>query len=196
MDYILRESAPAGPTWPIGSWFFLHYWCQSACRFVASLWIKTKVPKTCHRLWIRRGEVGNTWIMDVLTMNLGSRWYGFDNAVAFSNCRGTKQMLILAFPMKRGQIFCCILVRGFSLTWLSLSLYSERQLGGLDVFLKYAQNYVQTFVGQSIGTDTWKEHLYSYFKANGGDAKIAILDAVDWNVGDIHRSSRQLLNVE
>jgi leukotriene-A4 hydrolase len=58
----------------------------------------------------------------------------------------------------------------------------ERQLGGLDVFLKYAQNYVQTFVGKSIGTETWKSHLYSYFEANGGTEKIAILDSVDWDV--------------
>ncbi|CAG7847845.1 Leukotriene A-4 hydrolase homolog Short=LTA-4 hydrolase; AltName: Full=Leukotriene A(4) hydrolase [Serendipita indica DSM 11827] len=60
-------------------------------------------------------------------------------------------------------------------------LYLERQLGGLDVFLKYARNYVETFDGQSIATADWKNHLYSYFKANGGDEKIAILDAVDWD---------------
>jgi hypothetical protein len=60
--------------------------------------------------------------------------------------------------------------------------FLERQLGGLDIFLKYAQNYVQTFVGKSIGTETWKAHLYSYFEANGGPEKIAILDSVDWDV--------------
>jgi hypothetical protein len=58
----------------------------------------------------------------------------------------------------------------------------ERRLGGLDIFLKYAQNYVQTFVGKSIGTETWKAHLYSYFEANGGPEKIAILNSVDWDV--------------
>ncbi|KAG8823910.1 hypothetical protein FRC19_002883 [Serendipita sp. 401] len=60
-------------------------------------------------------------------------------------------------------------------------LYLERQLGGLDIFLKYAQDYVKTFDGKSIGTEEWKEHLYWYFKANGGDEKIAVLDAVDWD---------------
>lgn len=60
-------------------------------------------------------------------------------------------------------------------------LYLERQLGGLDVFLKYAQDYVKTFVGKSIGTETWKTHLYSYFRANGGEEKVAVLDSVNWD---------------
>jgi len=46
---------------------------------------------------------------------------------------------------------------------------------------------VQTFVGKSIGTETWKEHLYSYFKANGGDEKVSILDTVDWDVSGFRK---------
>ncbi len=67
--------------------------------------------------------------------------------------------------------------------WKPSNLFPERKLGGLDVFLKYARDYVKTFVGKSIGTAEWKAHLYSYFEANGGDEKKAILDSVDWNVG-------------
>ncbi|KAG8836286.1 hypothetical protein FRC17_007436 [Serendipita sp. 399] len=74
-----------------------------------------------------------------------------------------------------------------------LYLVQERQLGGLDVFLKYAQDYVRTFDGKSIGTEEWKDHLYSYFKANGGDEKIAILDKVDWNVSQLTWNSEPLL---
>jgi leukotriene-A4 hydrolase len=48
---------------------------------------------------------------------------------------------------------------------------------------------VQTFVGQSIETETWKAHLYTYFKANGGQEKIAILDAVDWDVSHACKST-------
>lgn len=64
----------------------------------------------------------------------------------------------------------------------------ERQLGGLDVFLAYAKDYVKTFVGQSIGTEEWKAHLYSYFKANGGDEKVTILDSVNWDVSGAYLS--------
>ncbi|OCH94213.1 metalloprotease [Obba rivulosa] len=60
-------------------------------------------------------------------------------------------------------------------------LYLERQLGGLDVFLKYAYDYVSTFMGKSITTEQWKEHLYQYFQKNGGEEKIKILDSVDWD---------------
>ena len=67
--------------------------------------------------------------------------------------------------------------------WKPSDLFPERKLGGLDVFLKYARDYVKTFVGKSIGTTEWKAHLYSYFEANGGEEKKAILDSVDWNVG-------------
>jgi leukotriene-A4 hydrolase len=62
------------------------------------------------------------------------------------------------------------------------TICAERQLGGLDIFLKYAQDYVKTFVGKSIGTAEWKAHLYQYFTNNGGADKVAILDAVNWDV--------------
>lgn len=60
-------------------------------------------------------------------------------------------------------------------------LHLERTLGGLDVFLPYVKNYVETFTGQSITTDTWKDHLYDYFRKNGGSEKIAALDSVKWD---------------
>ncbi|KAG8712903.1 hypothetical protein FRC08_013953 [Ceratobasidium sp. 394] len=46
-------------------------------------------------------------------------------------------------------------------------LYLERKLGGLDVFLPYARDYVHTFRGRSIRTDEWKAHLFSYFEKHG-----------------------------
>lgn len=58
----------------------------------------------------------------------------------------------------------------------------ERLLGGLEVFLKYANDYVSTFSGKSIDTFQWKDHLYSYFRKNGGEEKIKLLDSIDWDV--------------
>lgn len=55
-------------------------------------------------------------------------------------------------------------------------------LGGLDIFLPYARDYVQTFIGKSISTQDWKDHLYAYFQKNGGEEKVKLLDNVDWNV--------------
>ncbi|KAF9509168.1 hypothetical protein BS47DRAFT_1488071 [Hydnum rufescens UP504] len=60
-------------------------------------------------------------------------------------------------------------------------LYLERLLGGLDVFVPYVKDYVTTFRGKSIRTEQWKEHLYSYFRQNGGEEKIRLLDSVDWD---------------
>ncbi|KAI0785951.1 peptidase family M1-domain-containing protein [Abortiporus biennis] len=60
-------------------------------------------------------------------------------------------------------------------------LYLEKQLGGLDVFLPYINDYVNTFMGKSITTFQWKDHIYEYFRKNGGDEKIKILDSVDFN---------------
>ncbi|KAJ3533495.1 hypothetical protein NM688_g7274 [Phlebia brevispora] len=60
-------------------------------------------------------------------------------------------------------------------------LHLERKLGGLEVFLPYIYDYVNTFTGTSITTEQWKTHLYSYFKAHGGEDKIKALDSVDWN---------------
>ncbi|KAG8999866.1 hypothetical protein FRB94_005859 [Tulasnella sp. JGI-2019a] len=59
-------------------------------------------------------------------------------------------------------------------------LYLERLLGGLQVFLPYLKDYVQTFRGKSIRTDDWKEHLFKYFEANGGKEKLDILNTVDF----------------
>ncbi|KAJ6459517.1 peptidase family M1-domain-containing protein [Mycena sanguinolenta] len=63
----------------------------------------------------------------------------------------------------------------------NLILHLEQTLGGLDVFLPYVKNYVQTFIGKSITTEQWKAHLYDFFSKNGGPEKIKLLDGVDWN---------------
>lgn len=60
-------------------------------------------------------------------------------------------------------------------------LHLERVLGGLDVFLPYVRNYVETFMGRSITTDMWKAHLYEYWAKYGGEEKIKALNSVDWN---------------
>jgi leukotriene-A4 hydrolase len=61
-------------------------------------------------------------------------------------------------------------------------LYLERLLGGLDVFLPYARDYVNTFRGRSIRTDQWKTHLFEYFEKHGGEDKLKLLNSVDWQV--------------
>ncbi|CAE7143150.1 unnamed protein product, partial [Rhizoctonia solani] len=53
-------------------------------------------------------------------------------------------------------------------------LYLERLLGGLDVFLPYARDYVNTFRGRSIRTDEWKTHLFDYFEKHGGEDKLKL----------------------
>ncbi|ELU39367.1 leukotriene-A4 hydrolase [Rhizoctonia solani AG-1 IA] len=53
-------------------------------------------------------------------------------------------------------------------------LYLERLLGGLDVFLPYARDYISTFRGQSIRTEEWKAHLYAYFEKHGGEDKLKV----------------------
>ncbi|PAV21690.1 leukotriene-A4 hydrolase [Pyrrhoderma noxium] len=64
----------------------------------------------------------------------------------------------------------------------NLLLYLERLLGGLDVFLPYIRDYVDTFMGRSIDTTIWKEHLYGYWsKTENGEEKIKLLDSVDWD---------------
>lgn len=65
---------------------------------------------------------------------------------------------------------------------MALTSIVERTLGGLDVFLPYVKDYVQTFIGKSITTQQWKAHLYEYYTKNGGPEKIKLLDSVDWNV--------------
>ncbi|EJD04497.1 uncharacterized protein FOMMEDRAFT_107254 [Fomitiporia mediterranea MF3/22] len=63
----------------------------------------------------------------------------------------------------------------------NLLLHLERVLGGLDVFLPYVRDYVNTFMGQSINAAIWKDHLYSYWSKHGGAEKVKALDSVDWN---------------
>ena len=78
-------------------------------------------------------------------------------------------------------------------TWITVPDYStlspfflERLLGGLDVFLPYIRDYVDTFMGRSIDTTIWKEHLYGYWsKTENGEEKVKLLDSVDWDVSDL-----------
>ena len=63
----------------------------------------------------------------------------------------------------------------------------ERTVGGLDVFLPYIRDYVETFSGKSITTQQWKEHLYAYFQKHN-EEKISALDSVNWDVGISKRS--------
>ena len=57
------------------------------------------------------------------------------------------------------------------------------------MFLPYVKNYVETFTGQSITTDMWKDHLYDYFRKNGGADAIKLLDGIKWDVRSLSRSS-------
>ncbi|KAG7090619.1 hypothetical protein E1B28_009721 [Marasmius oreades] len=63
----------------------------------------------------------------------------------------------------------------------NLILHIERTLGGLDVFLPYIRDYVDTFMGKSITTEQWKAHLYSYYEKHGGADKVRALDGIDWD---------------
>ncbi|KAI5118514.1 hypothetical protein M0805_007683 [Coniferiporia weirii] len=63
----------------------------------------------------------------------------------------------------------------------NLILHLERILGGLDVFLPYVRDYVNTFMGKSINTSIWKDHLYGYWKKHGDEFQIKALDSVDWH---------------
>ncbi|PPQ82164.1 hypothetical protein CVT24_012554 [Panaeolus cyanescens] len=59
---------------------------------------------------------------------------------------------------------------------------TERTLGGLDVFLPYVRDYVDTYIGKSITTQQWKDHLYGFWsKHPDADQKIKALDGVDWD---------------
>lgn len=60
------------------------------------------------------------------------------------------------------------------------------------MFLPYAYDYVGTFMGKSITTAQWKEHLYAYFEKQGDSAKIEALNGVDWDVSLV--VSRSLLH--
>ena len=85
----------------------------------------------------------------------------------------------------------------FCYTWVCSSLalfanafesnrFSEKTLGGLDVFLPYIRDYVSTFQGKSITTWDWKAHLYAYFESHGGQEKLDALNKVDWDVSLSH----------
>jgi len=63
----------------------------------------------------------------------------------------------------------------------NLLLHLERTIGGLDVFLPYIRDYVETFSGKSITTQQWKDHLFAYFQSHGGEEKIKALDSIDWD---------------
>ncbi|TFK71738.1 hypothetical protein BDN72DRAFT_793498 [Pluteus cervinus] len=58
--------------------------------------------------------------------------------------------------------------------------YLEKQLGGLDVFLPYVKEYVSTYIGKSITTEQWKDHLYNYYRTHDGQEQVDALDKVDW----------------
>ncbi|KIM63388.1 hypothetical protein SCLCIDRAFT_756607 [Scleroderma citrinum Foug A] len=60
-------------------------------------------------------------------------------------------------------------------------LYIERTLGGLDIFLPYVKDYVQTFMGKSITTQDWKDHLYTYYHTHGTKEDVKALDSIDWD---------------
>ncbi|KAG1838375.1 hypothetical protein DFJ58DRAFT_814207 [Suillus subalutaceus] len=61
-------------------------------------------------------------------------------------------------------------------------LHIERTLGGLEVFLPYVKDYIATYMGHSITTETWKNHLYAYFQKNGSKEQIKALNSIDWDM--------------
>jgi leukotriene-A4 hydrolase len=73
----------------------------------------------------------------------------------------------------------------------------EKTLGGLDVFLPYIRDYVETFQGKSITTWDWKSHLYAYFERHGGQEKLDALNSVDWDVSSrsFSHSFRRLIDL-
>ncbi|EGN92717.1 hypothetical protein SERLA73DRAFT_127308 [Serpula lacrymans var. lacrymans S7.3] len=73
----------------------------------------------------------------------------------------------------------------------NLILHLERTLGGLDVFLPYVKDYVNTFMGKSITTEQWRAHLFAYYQKHGGNDKIKLLDTVDWDAW-LHGEGLQL----
>ncbi|KAG1847366.1 peptidase family M1-domain-containing protein [Suillus subluteus] len=70
-------------------------------------------------------------------------------------------------------------------------LHIERTLGGLEVFLPYVKDYIATYMGHSITTETWKSHLYAYFQKNGSEEQIKALNSIDWDAW-LHQSGLHL----
>lgn len=99
------------------------------------------------------------------------------------------------FHTKRAPISSFTLV-SFIIRFIGLFIdlpSTERTLGGLSAFLPYVKDYVNTFMGKSITTEQWKEHLYGYYQKHGGADKIKALDSVDWDVRGLSRVLRKLL---
>jgi leukotriene-A4 hydrolase len=87
------------------------------------------------------------------------------------------------FILHLGEQLNLYFILGFEHNTFSFSFsLTERILGGLNIFLPYVKDYVETFIGKSITTEQWKEHLYTYFSKCGGPEKIKALDGVDWDV--------------
>ncbi|RKP05019.1 leukotriene a-4 hydrolase, partial [Thamnocephalis sphaerospora] len=63
----------------------------------------------------------------------------------------------------------------------NLLYYLEQLLGGPAVFEPYMKEHVRQFAGKSITTDEWKQLLYAHMREHHGDAKIQLLDSVDWD---------------
>jgi leukotriene A-4 hydrolase/aminopeptidase len=63
----------------------------------------------------------------------------------------------------------------------NLLYYLEQLLGGPSVFEPYMKEHVKQFAGKSITTDDWKKLLYDYMREHHGEAKVALLDKVDWH---------------
>jgi leukotriene-A4 hydrolase len=70
-------------------------------------------------------------------------------------------------------------------------LHIERTLGGLEVFLPYVKDYIATYMGHSITTETWKNHLYAYFQKNGSEQQIKALNSINWDAW-LHQSGLHL----
>lgn len=56
-------------------------------------------------------------------------------------------------------------------------------VGGLEEFLPYINDYVKTFMGKSITTEQWKDHLFAFFKQHGTPEQVSALERVKWDVG-------------
>jgi leukotriene-A4 hydrolase len=82
------------------------------------------------------------------------------------------------------RVFCARLGANFI-------LHLERTVGGLDVFLPYLRDYIQTMANKSITTQQWRGHLFSYFAKHDPEV-VKKLEKVDWDV----RLTRSALIVE